>query len=119
MEITHREYWTTVKEYAKDIVEAAMEENENDVDQAESAIYDDILLSYIDNSRYAIYNCYHLPILQYSDNAEYMVDNLGSESVVHALESGVNSLHAALAFWAFYADVSDSIGDILKDIKVA
>ena len=110
---TETTYWNEVNATANYVIELAVESLQYDneeitTDNIQDRIYDCILHQQIDSHQYAIYNVYHLPILQYSDNAEYMVDNFGAESVEHAMkQGGVSSLFAAMAFWAFYADVSD------------
>ena len=51
----------------------------NDIDnkeQLEELLNDSVLHEVIDGSQFIVYNCYHLPIIQYSDNDEYYV--LGS-----------------------------------------
>ena len=109
---TETTYWTEVNATANYVIELAIETLQYDneevtTDNIQERINDCILHEQIDSHQYAIYNAYHLPILQYSDNAEYMVDNFGGDSVEHAMKQGVSSLFAAMAFWAFYADVSD------------
>ena len=119
--LTNQEYWTEVNSTASYVIYLAIECLECDMeevttDNIQDRINDSILHEQIDSHQYAIYNAYHLPILQYSDNAEYMVDNFGGESVEHAMKQGVSSLFAEMAFWAFYADVSDLLTeDVIEE----
>ena len=112
--LTNQFYINEVNATASYVIELAIESLQCDneeitMDNIYERINDCILSQTIDSHQYAIYNAYHLPILQYSDNAEYMVDNFGGESVEHVMKQGVSSLFAAMAFWAFYADVNDEI----------
>lgn len=119
--LTNQEYWTEVNATANYVIELTIESLQCDdedvtIDNIQDRINDCILHQQIDSHQYAIYNAYHLPILQYSDNAEYMIDNFGGESVEHAMKQGVSSLFAAMAFWAFYADVSDLLTeDVIEE----
>lgn len=72
----------------------------------------------IDSHEYIIYTAYHLPILQYSDNANYMVEELGNEiagEVFH--DKGLDGLHQALAYWAMLADTQEAIHELQDDIE--
>ena len=114
--LTNQQYWNEVNSTANYVITLAIESLQYDNEEVTSddvmdRINDYILHEQIDSHQYAIYYAYHLPILQYSDNAEYMVDNFDSDCVVETLKQGLDSLHAALAFWAFYADVMDNISE--------
>jgi hypothetical protein len=51
-----------------------------------------------------------LQVLQHSDNAEYMLENLGEDGAIYELrEGGLSRLYAALTYWALYGDISDKI----------
>lgn len=89
-----------------------------DKEGLEELLNDSILHETIDGSEYIIYNCYHLPIIQFSDNEDYYIDNFGSESLEHSLkEGGLSGLHCAIAFYALYADVSERMYEILNDYE--
>ena len=111
-------YKAIVKGLSKDITTEAMSHHDNDRAEAEELIYDTLLHETIDSTEYIIYTRHHLPIIQYSENDEYMVDNFGAESAGDALkEGGVDRLHQAMAYWALYADVSDLISDELDELE--
>ena len=115
-----QDYYNEVNAIAKDLVTNALEQCDNDADQAMDLINDSLLHEWIDGHEWIIYNAYHLPILQHSDNAEYMGDNFGGDSVASALkDGGLSGLHCALAFWALYADVMDNIEDAMNDAPAA
>lgn len=111
-DLTKAEYYDKVAELAEQVIIEAMEQADNDIGEAQSLI-SDILFESVDSSQYAIYTYYHLPIIQYSANAEYYTDNFGCEDAGQLLaEKGLSSLHATMAFWAFYADVQDKISEL-------
>ena len=90
----------------------------NDKDDLEELLNDRVLHEVIDGCEWVIYNRHHLPIIQYSKNDEYMLDNFGSDSLEASLkENGLSGLHSAMAFWALYADVSERVHDILSDYE--
>lgn len=98
-------------------IEHLLEDNEKgdiDSDMIQDAINDSILHEEIDGHEYAIYYRYHLDILQYSSNDEYMINNIDDGSSV-LKEGGLSALHNALAFWAFYADVSEYLDDAISE----
>ena len=103
-----QEYWKEVNETASNILETAKDYEQAGYNDAEDYINDTLLHETIDEHEWIIYYSYNLPILEYSNNADYMAENLGG--VEESLSSnGITGLHQALAFWAFYADVSDKI----------
>ena len=120
MSISNTDYWVEVRSIAATIAEEAVEQAKDkpDLEQdelkeaAEDIINDTLLHETIDGHEWIIYTAYHLPILQWTDNADYMVDNLGGADDV-LKSSGVDGLHLAMAFWALYADVQDYIDDAL------
>lgn len=116
---TETEYFAEVKSTASYIVDLAIEnieidEKTVDRESVQDLINDSLLHEQIDGHEYAIYYHHHLPILQFSDNAEYGIDN-GLTDVADAVSNGgLQSLHANLAFWAFYADVEQAIQDLIS-----
>lgn len=118
--ITQSQYWNEVECLASHIVSESADQagcntaDTFDRDSIYEAIHDTVLHETIDGHQWVIYCAYNLNVLQYSDNSEYMIDEIGVESAGSVLkESGLSGLHAALAFWALYADVSESISDVL------
>lgn len=118
MNITAQEYWREVNELADSIACEAMQQADNNREQAEELVNDSLLHEMIDGHQWVIYSGYNLDVLQYSDNDEYMVDNFGGDELVHVLkEQGLSGLHNALAFWALYADVQDKISEALDSYQ--
>lgn len=99
-------YWQEINSIAANLVHEAMQDNENVKDEAWEQINDTDLHQAIDQHQWVIYTQYNLQVLQFSENSEYMVDEMGADSAGQVLkENGLTGLHAALAFWAMYADV--------------
>jgi len=115
--LSYNIYYNQIQSVAKEVVMEALDQCDNDSEQAMELINDSLLHEYIDGHEWVIYNAYHLPILQHSSNADYMVDNLGEDYAASELkERGLSGLHCALAFWAMYADITDILSDTLEDI---
>lgn len=111
-----QDYCFEVAAIAEALVAEALNQCDNDEYQAMELINDSLLHEWIDGHVWIIYNAYHLPILQHSSNAEYMVDNLGADCVAYELkEGGLSRLHCALAYWALYADVVELLQDAMEE----
>ena len=117
---TEYEYFEEVHAVATDIIDRAVEQLKDQCDTVTADTVNELLwdnnylMEAIDGHEYAIYYHHHLPILQFSDNAEYGIDN-GFTDVAEAVSNGgLQSLHANLAFWAFYADVEQAIQDLIS-----
>ena len=114
--ISSTEYTAEINTIASNLIEEAMLESEN-LEQAQEIINDHLLHEYIDGHQWVIYYAYNLAVIDNSDNPDYMVDNLGDESLAAALnQGGLDGLHTAIAFWALYADVSDKLHELYENI---
>lgn len=121
MTISNQEYWKEVIATAAAVVEQAIDglqwdNAEVDQDSIEERINDYVLHEQIDGHQWVIYNAYHLPIIQHSDNPDYAVDNFGAEFLAESLkQGGLDDLHQAIAFWCMYADVQGYINDAITE----
>lgn len=114
--ITQAEYWKEVKQLARGVCEDAYDGCDTLEDYNEQL--GQMLHETIDGHQWVIYYPYNLPVLELSDNADYMVDNFGDHSVgVEFERGGLSGLHCALAFWALYADVHDEVAEITESIE--
>lgn len=87
-----------------------------DKDEIEELVNDSLLHETVDGSQYDIYYHYHLDIIKHSTNSDYALDHglLCGDSLASILkDSGLNSLHQTLAFYAMCADVQEEISEIL------
>ena len=116
--ITNSQYWIEVSSMAEIIAEEAMQQSDNNREEAEDLINDSLLHETIDGHQWIIYYAYNLDVYQHSDNSDYLIDNFGNEEAGIILqEKGLDGLHQALAFWALYADVQEKISDALDEIE--
>lgn len=122
-EITSSQYWGEVSSLAASIVEQAAQDNDLDTaetfdrDQIMEYVNDTYLHETIDGHQWVIYYAYNLDVLKHSDNQDYMIDNLGTESAGESLKQGLDTLHCHLAFWALYADVQDHLDSALDEYE--
>lgn len=111
-------YWQEINCIAANLVHEAMQENDNIKNEAWEQINDTDLHEAIDQHQWVIYTHNNLQVLQVSDNAEYMVEELGADSAGQVLkENGLSGLHAALTFWAMYADVQSVLERAFDDYE--
>ncbi len=118
--ITFEQYIKEVEGTAYLVAFEAMDNSDNDREAAMEYIYDSGLHEVIDSHEWVIYCAYSLDIIQHTGNQDYMVDNFGEEAAGTALkEGGLDGLHQAIAFWAFYEDVNEQIEGQLDEIEKA
>ncbi len=112
------EYWNEVNELADTIACEAMQETDNNRDEAQEIIDNVRLHETIDGHQWIIYYGYNLDVIKHSDNEDCYSDNFGSDALVSSLEEGgMDTLHCHIAFWAMYADVQDRIQDALDEYE--
>lgn len=115
--ISYNIYYSEVQSITKELVLEALNQCDNDSEQALELINDSLLHEWIDGHEWIIYYRFHLPILQHSDNSDYMLDNLGADYAASELkEKGLSGLHCALAYWAMYADIMDILNETMDDV---
>ena len=108
MEIT--EYYIEIAKLAEEVIEEAKQQATNAEEIEEIAR--ELLFEFVEAHKYVIYSRYHKPILEISENADFMIDYIGGEE--EALKKGgLTGLHAALAFWAIYADAEEKVSESL------
>lgn len=118
MKISNKEYFAEVNAIAKSIIQDAMEQADNNREDAEELISDSLLHEAIDGHQWIIYYGYNLEVYEHSDNSDYYIENFGDDCLAHSLkEGGLNGLHQALAFWGLYADVNDKIQEYLDEYE--
>lgn len=117
-ELTQTEYFEEINSIAADLVQRAMEENDNDRDQAEEAINDHMLHEDIDGHQWVIYYAYNLDVIQCSRNEDYFESNIGGADDVLA-EGGIDRLHTVMAFYAMYADVQEQLDSAFEELEEA
>ncbi len=114
---TLKDYLNIVDSMAHDLAVEAMQETDNNKDDALELLNDSLLHETVDGSEYVIYNHYHLPIIQYSNNCDYYIDNFGGDDAAYVIkEKGLDGLHMVVAYWCLYADIQELLEEKLDDI---
>ena len=108
------EYEQEVASCAESIAVEAMDQANNDIDDAQELIQDALLHETIDGHEWIIYTYHHAHIALCSDNEDaykdiYCAEDLGSI----IMDKGLEEVQMIVAFWAFYQDVSDKIAECL------
>ena len=117
MSITSSEYRAELKYLAASLLDENKEEASERGDSVLEFIMDNGLdHETVDGHQWMIYYSYSLDIIKHSSNEDYMVDNLGDESLGHALKNGgLNGLHQAIAFYAMLADLNEALYELEKE----
>lgn len=98
--VTHADYWNEVKECQKYLV--------TEYGKHHDELYDR-LHELVDSHEYVIYTANYMPILQYTDNAEYGIDEGLIDVRQEVYSGGLDKLHQVLVYWAFYADIMEGL----------
>lgn len=111
-----QQYYNEVTAITAALVAECMQECSNDRNAAEELINDSRLHETITDHQWVIYYSYNLPVLQYSKNTGYGVDNgLVDASII--TERSLNDFHTALAYWALYADVQEQLNTAFDEYE--
>ncbi len=106
--MTSNEYWDEINEIAESLIAKAIRSCDQDRRAAEKHINDSALWETIDGHQWIIYDEYHMPILQQSDNADYFAQCIGGADEI-LRDGGIDKLHQVMAFYAMKADVQDRL----------
>lgn len=102
------EYWTEVESVVELVKADTLEQGFTDDGDAQDYAYQH-LTEIVDSHEYCIYSSKALETLQYTDNQEALIDELGAESAADVLrDGGLGRLHCAMAAWAMVADCHDN-----------
>lgn len=98
------EYWTEVESIVEQVKADTLEQGFTDDGDAQGYAYQR-LTEIVDGHEHCIYSNNALETLQYTDNQEAIIDELGAESAADVLrDGGLGRLHCAMAVWAMIAD---------------
>ena len=106
-EHTYSDYWSAVRGFAFDAIEAALDRDDN---KDFYEFIDEWLHELVDGSYWVIYTHAATKVMQYTDNANAYWDVLGEE--VNA--SSWSELVSKLAYFAHEQDIRDKINLELK-----
>lgn len=107
------QYYKEVSAIAAALIAECMQECSDDRQEAEELINDSRLHETIDGHQWVIYYSYNLPVLTYSNNAEYGVDNGLVE--LDSNNFSLSAFHCSLAYWALYADVQEHVDNAFDE----
>ena len=118
--ITASQYWKEVEATADRVIDRARDESDRARKESEDydlmEVINDLLHEEVDGHEWIIYTAYNLDVIQYSENPDEYINNFGNDVAGDELKArGLQGLHTAIAFWAFYADVYDEISNRFDD----
>lgn len=112
------EYWKEIKSIAANLVSEAMQEKDNDREEAEEYINDSYLHETIDGHQWVIYYSYNDDVLKYSDNDEAYQDCYSNEDLgALVAEKGLDDAKTMMAFFAMYQDVQNHLSDAFDEFE--
>ena len=95
-----QEYYKEIQELAHDIWAEALDQADNDKDEAHD-LMNDISHEVVDGHQWVIYSHYHEQVLRYSMNSDAYLDIYDNESLGdYVRDNGVDGLHMMMAYWA-------------------
>jgi len=116
--MNYNEYITEINSIAASLVEAAMNETDNDRADAEDLINDVFLHETIDGHQWVIYYHYNDEVIQQSSNDEYYTEIYDNESVGQIIsDQGLSGIKTVIAYWAMYADVQEKLEAAFDDFQ--
>lgn len=113
--ITQSEYNKEIQSLAKEIWDDALEQANNDREDAHDLIYD-LTHEYVDGHQWIIYSAYNQSVTECSDNPDAyqdIYDDTGLGQLV--AEGGVSQLYTTMAYWAMHVDVSNAVYGLAEE----
>jgi hypothetical protein len=115
--MNNSEYNAEIKSIAAELVREAMEQKDNDQEEALELINDTLLHETIDGHQWVIYYSYNLNVIQNTWNGDEYTSVYDDESLGELVrEKGVDSMNTMIAFFAMYADVQSYIDDAFEAV---
>ena len=111
--LSRQEYHKEINEIALDLWNKALEDANDDKDEAQDLVHEWIH-ELVDGHHWVIYNYYHNLILHHSSNDEAYLDVYDDASLGQLVkDKGVDGLHTTMAYFAMSQDIQDSIYEVL------
>jgi len=111
--LSRKEYQTEINELAHDIWNEALEQSDNDKDEAEELIHHYVHEA-VDGHQWVIYNCYHTQVLQHAINDTAYLDVYDDAALGELVkDKGVDGLHMTMTYFAMTQDIQDAIYEVL------
>ena len=113
LDFTESQYHQEIKDLASDLYDEALEQNDNDHDQAEDAIFDYRLSELVDGHQWVIYTYSNDLVARFSDNAEAYRDCYDNESIGQIVtDKGLEGMKPIIAYFAMQQDISDALYEL-------
>ena len=111
--LSRQEYHKEINEIALDLWNKALEDANDDKDEAQDLVHDWIH-ELVDGHQWVIWNYYHNLILHHSSNDEAYLDVYDDASLGELVkDKGVDGLHMTMAYFAMTQDIQDAIYEVL------
>ena len=111
--LSRQEYHKEINELAHDIWSEALEQSDNDKDEAQDLVHDWIH-ELVDSHQWIIYTYYHNLVLHHSSNDAAYLDVYDDASLGELVkDKGVDGLHMTMAYFAMSQDIQDAIFEVL------
>ena len=108
-----QEYYKEIQDLAHDIWAEALDQSDNDKDEAQELI-NDLVHEVVDGHQWVIYYHYHDQVIRYSMNSDAYLDIYDNESLGdYVRDNGVDGLNTMMSYWAMQQDVTDNIYEFL------
>ena len=113
LEFTESQYHQEIKDLASDLYDEALEQNDNDHDQADDAIFDYMLAELVDSHQWVIYTYSNDLVARFSDNAEAYRDFYDMMSIGQIVtDKGLEGMKPIIAYFAMQQDISDALYEL-------
>ena len=110
LDFTESQYHQEIKDLAQDLYNEALEQNDNDHDQAEDAIFDYMLRELVDSHQWVIFTYSNDLVARFSDNAEAYMCCYDNESIGQIVtDKGLAGMKPIIAHLAMEYDISDAL----------
>lgn len=109
-DITYQTYWQEVLSLAESTLQEVTDEHP---DASEDELREDLqerLWETVDGHQWVIYTANHYPVLHYSNNDAYAIEEWGTDGLIEDGQLRTDRL----AFGALYADVSEKLWELFE-----
>ena len=113
LDFTESQYHQEIKDIASDLYDEALDQNDNDHDQAEDAIFDRMLHELVDGHQWVIYTYSNELVARFSYNAEAYRDCYDNESIGQIVtDKGLEGMKPIIAYFAMQQDICDALYEL-------
>ena len=111
--LSRQEYHKEINEIAIDLWDKALEDANDDKDEAQDLVHDWIH-ELVDSHQWIIYTYYHNLVLHHSSNHDAYLEAYDNHSLGQLVaDKGVDGLQMVMTFYAMEGDIRDAIYEVL------